>query len=340
MKDVVIIGGGIAGCMMAYHLRQAGADTVLVERHNTVAKQASGNPQGLVMPQLSLSQNEAADFNMRAYAAAVAFYEKCDIEKQKGILQFAVKESDLRFEKLNAHHNWPRNFCQKLDAGEAGDILGLSIHCNALWFSDALTLSPLQLCQFLSRDITAQFSTEALSLIQDSGGWIVKDKAGTAIAKAKSVVIANALDALAFPQTGHLKLRARRGQLSYIPANTESQKIRCSFTFGGYMTAAQNGLHVLGASYENPLPNPNILTETEHEKNLAKLFDVAPDLFSNVDVGSLKGRAAIRATTTDHRPIFGKVSEFENLFVLTGLGSRALTTAVFCAQSIVRQING
>src|SRR3954467_210953 len=43
--DVAIVGGGLTGCAAAYHLARAGADVVLVERHD-LNTQASGRNAG------------------------------------------------------------------------------------------------------------------------------------------------------------------------------------------------------------------------------------------------------------------------------------------------------
>ena len=47
--DVVIVGGGVIGCAIAYHLRKAGANVIVVERAE-VAAEASSAAAGLLAP--------------------------------------------------------------------------------------------------------------------------------------------------------------------------------------------------------------------------------------------------------------------------------------------------
>ena len=47
--DVVIIGGGAAGCAVAYYLAQSGIESTIIEREG-IGNQASGNAAGGLTP--------------------------------------------------------------------------------------------------------------------------------------------------------------------------------------------------------------------------------------------------------------------------------------------------
>ncbi len=53
MSDIVIIGGGVTGCSIAYHLTKLGMTSQIVER-DSIACQASGKAWGVVSPPVNL----------------------------------------------------------------------------------------------------------------------------------------------------------------------------------------------------------------------------------------------------------------------------------------------
>ena len=52
-RRAVVIGGGLAGSAAADSLAQRGWEIALVERHDRLAAEASGNPQGVLYARLS-----------------------------------------------------------------------------------------------------------------------------------------------------------------------------------------------------------------------------------------------------------------------------------------------
>ncbi|MBO0782338.1 MAG: FAD-dependent oxidoreductase, partial [Ktedonobacteraceae bacterium] len=55
--DVVIVGGGVIGCSIAYHLRKAGVTPLVIERQD-VAAEASSAAAGLLSPLGALPGSE------------------------------------------------------------------------------------------------------------------------------------------------------------------------------------------------------------------------------------------------------------------------------------------
>jgi len=53
-SDVIIIGGGVIGCSIAYHLRKAGVEVLVIEKQE-VAAEASSAAAGLLAPFGSLA---------------------------------------------------------------------------------------------------------------------------------------------------------------------------------------------------------------------------------------------------------------------------------------------
>ena len=113
----------------------------------------------------------------------------------------------------------------------------------------------------------------------------------------------------------------------------------------GYILPAVTGQHVIGATYArgdtDSTPRP-----ADTQENLAKAADISTDFLALVrgtssaplDAATLPARAAIRATTPDHLPIAGPIAGQPGLFVLSGLGSRGLTTVLWAAAKLQQDI--
>ena len=67
--DVVIVGGGVIGCAIAYHLRKAGIDVVVLDQGD-IGAEASSAAAGLLAPLGSLSgPGPFADLLLASFAA-------------------------------------------------------------------------------------------------------------------------------------------------------------------------------------------------------------------------------------------------------------------------------
>jgi glycine oxidase len=114
MADVVIVGGGVIGCSIAYHLASAGASVTLFER-NEVAGEASGAAAGMLAP-LSESPRpgpfvELCLASLRLFPTlADALREETGIDIEylpSGILRVALTEDEER--ELRHRLEWQRS---------------------------------------------------------------------------------------------------------------------------------------------------------------------------------------------------------------------------------------
>ena len=161
------------------------------------------------------------------------------------------------------------------------------------------------------------------------------------------------------------EFRLVRGQVEILPPNDESSDLSTVICHKGYFTPVVNGAHACGSTYsknDTATEYRSVDSETNlttHKKALAK----APwmQAFSS----SEKARAAIRCSTPDHNPMCGKLADLaqqrtslntlykakpaaqysegewhKDWFVLSGLGSRGLTTAPLLAATLAAELAG
>jgi tRNA 5-methylaminomethyl-2-thiouridine biosynthesis bifunctional protein len=165
-----------------------------------------------------------------------------------------------------------------------------------------------------------------------------------------------------------LPLRTTRGQIELVQSCEPFSKLSTLLCHKGYFTPEVNGIHALGSTYiKEDFDTQVRASETRqnfelHEKSMAqatwlKELKSMQNIYSN-------SRASIRCASPDHLPVVGALhsqsqySEFKDLYkafpvhkypmgtdiegvyILTGLGSRGLTTAPLMAELLISQIQG
>src|SRR6266567_3430196 len=103
---VVVVGGGVIGCAIAYELRRAGADVTLVERQR-IGAGASSAAAGMLAP--LAESTDPGPFSRLALRGLEAFHERAaelieesgiDFEfRRDGVIR--VAESDAEEERLH-----------------------------------------------------------------------------------------------------------------------------------------------------------------------------------------------------------------------------------------------
>ncbi len=166
----------------------------------------------------------------------------------------------------------------------------------------------------------------------------------------------------------NIALRLTRGQVEYVDAIEETRPLKTVLCHKGYFTPQVNGKHALGSTY-NKLDTATDYRLSDREVNFtthSKAMNEAnwqPIITQFNEEKHPQGRAAIRCSTPDHLPLIGNMLDVgkletqyhllnkyntvhnhlpatvqKNVFLLTGLGSRGLTTAPIAAKTIASQI--
>lgn len=378
-QHAIIIGGGLAGCQTARALAERGWQVNLVERHGQLAKEASGNPQGVLYAKLSPKQEALATFNLTSLQFALNHYQPFwnrtgatpQMGQACGVLQLAYDDAEIKLQALlGKKFSSATQLVQFVDAQQASELSGIPQSHGGIFFPTAGWLNPPLLCKALTDhpNIQTTCHTEVLSLQRCDNRWHVHDAAGNTILTASVVIIATARDARLFEQAAHLPIKSIRGQISYLPATSDSQQLKTVVCSDGYIGPAyptDNGwYHCTGATF-NLKDDSAELRSQDHFTNLNNLKMHMPALTEKLPVNAdnLAGRVAFRCTTPDYLPLAGPLPQreqfledfaplrknaragvplagryHEGLYINVGHGSRGLAYTPLCAELLAAQI--
>lgn len=366
-KHALIIGGGLAGCHTARALADRGWQVTIADRHNALAQEGSGNPQGALYAKLSPLDEAQAAFNLASLQYAIAFYRPVWplIGNNCGLLQIAHSPAEIRLQKqLREKFSQIEQLVEFVSADSASRLAGTALQAGGLFFPEAGWIDPRRLCAWLidHPNIRLELNTDIARIESTPNGWQAITRNNRVLA-APVVVIANAGDAKQLAQLDHLPLRKIRGQISRFSQTPESPDLRKVVCAEGYISPAQDGFFCTGATFHPDDPNTSTRI-ADHLTNLDNLHAHLPEFAGKVDPQLLDGRVSYRCSLPDYLPCVGPAPAIEpmlirfermrknaragftesgaylpGLFVNLGHGARGLAYTPLCAELLAAQIN-
>ena len=327
-RHAIVIGAGIAGCASAASLAARGWRVTLIEQHEHIAQEASGNAQGILYLKLSAHATALSRFILSGFGFTrrllearnqAAHHATATLDNSDwdicGILQLGFNDKEQkRLDTLAAH--FPESLLRPVDAQQASELAGVELDHGGVFYPETGWINPPALCQALSQHplISIKNSQHAITLTRDDEQWQVLAE-NTQIATAPVLVLCNAANVAQFAQTQHLPLSRVRGQTTQLPATAASQSIKTVVCANGYISPARHATHTIGASF-NFANDSQEATLAEHRSNLALLHELAPSFkwqlaTDSINVAKLKGHAAFRCTSIDYLPLVGPVAQHE-----------------------------
>ena len=364
-KSVCIIGAGITGLATAWALVKRGYEVEIIEQGEVFGSDASGNPQAMIMPRLSLQDSADAEFYTSSYFYALRCLQRLDNEhtswQQTGAMQLP---SSARVKKQIAGYPQTTALAQVLDAQAASERAGIEINEAVHYYPLAISLQPMKVLQKLIDDmgsaLSIRYQTHIDSFTYNDSQWNLFNKKSELIKQADILICASAWQTHYFDSLKHLGVQAVRGQISVFNSTKKSKKIKLPLSYDGYLLPVLDEQQVAGASFV-PGDVSTEVRETEHRNNLADMQQWFSDLFSSADIRD--GRASIRAVTSDRVPVLGAapdetayVEEYADLhkgrpgykytagsyhsglYVNTGHGARGFTSAFLAGELLAATI--
>ena len=371
-REALVIGAGLAGSTTAASLARRGWQVTVLERHDTPAGEASGNPQGVLYLKLSAHGTALSQMILAGFG-----YTRRQLQRLQrghdwdacGVLQLAFdsKEAERQGKLAGA---FEPGLLHSLERAEAEAIAGVALPAGGLFYPEGGWVHPPALCQQQLQHPGIRLLThqEVLELRKVDGQW--QAWAGERLlASAPVVVLAGAADILRFEPCAQLPLKRIRGQITRLPATPSSRALRTVVCAEGYVAPPRGDEHTLGASFD--FHSTDLApTVAEHQGNLALLDEISVDLAqrlgaAELDPGQLEGRAAFRCTSPDYLPIVGPVADaqafaqayavlgrdarqvpdvacpwLDGLYVNSGHGSRGLITAPLSGELVAAWVCG
>jgi tRNA 5-methylaminomethyl-2-thiouridine biosynthesis bifunctional protein len=360
-RHALVIGAGLAGCATAASLAARGWQVSLLERHDGVAREASGNPQGVLYLKLSahgtaLSRLIVAGFG---YTRRVLEHLHRGVDWDGcGVLQLAFDAKEAQRQAQLAAAFAP-DLLHLLDRDQAQARAGIALAHGGLFFPEGGWVHPPALCEWQAHQpgVTVLTHHDVLDLRHVDDQWQAWDGEHL-LASACVAVLAGAAEVQRFAD---LPLKRIRGQITRLPQTADSQALATVVCAEGYVAPPRLGEHTLGASFDFKSDD---LTPTaaEHAENLELLMGISEDLAQRLgadtlEPATLEGRAAFRCTSPDYLPIVGPLADrqafdqayaalrkdarqvpgtacpwLDGLYVNSGHGSRGLITAPLSAE--------
>ncbi|SFI33977.1 tRNA 5-methylaminomethyl-2-thiouridine biosynthesis bifunctional protein [Pseudomonas guineae] len=370
-RSALVIGAGLAGCATAASLAQRGWQVTLLERHNAIAQEASGNPQGVLYLKLSAHHTTLSRLIVSGYGHTrrrLESLQKGTDWDNCGVLQLAFDSKEAQRQAQLAAA-FPADLLLTLDQAAAEGKAGITLPAGGLFYPDAGWVHPPALCKLLSQhpNIRLQLHQEALQLRREGDHWQAWN-GERLLASANVAVLASAAEIKAFSQSAGLPLKRIRGQISRLPATPASRALSTVVCAEGYVAPARLDEHTLGASFDFN-SDDLALKSADHASNLQLLDEISPALAAQLNVTQLdpehlQGRAAFRCTSPDYLPIVGPIADaktfaetyavlskdarqvpetpcpwLDGLYINSGHGSRGLITAPLSGELIAAWLN-
>jgi tRNA 5-methylaminomethyl-2-thiouridine biosynthesis bifunctional protein len=374
-QRAVIVGGGLAGCALAWALAERGWRTRVIDRHPEPAGEASGNPAGLFHGIVNAQDGAHARLHRaaaleasRAVADAIAQHQVAG--RIGGLIRLETMPGDVAaMQRIVATLGLPADYVQALDAEAASARAGIHLLHPAWFFPGGGWVDPRGLARsFLARAGTRCDWSGGLQIDRIDAspqGWRLLDLAGDTIDAAEVVVLANGADSLRLLDAPPWPIESIRGQLSGLDAAHVRAhrwpRPHLPIAGAGYLLPHDDGSLWFGATTQADDVDPAVRL-ADHRVNIAQLEHLLGQPLA-LDLSELRGRTGWRCTSRDRLPLIGAVPDLHGLadtpasatprldqarfvprrpglFVFTALGSRGIIWAALGAQVLSAWISG
>ncbi|MED0686856.1 FAD-dependent oxidoreductase [Anoxybacillus ayderensis] len=353
MNRYIVIGAGIVGASIAFHLAKEKVQVILIDREDR--GQATDAAAGIICPWTSQRRNK------KWYALAkggAAFYPHLIEQLQtyghetgyKRVGAICLHHDDNKLQSMEE-----RLYTRREEAPEIGEIIRLSSQdvktrfpvlsdeYEALYVSGAARVDGRALRRSLIHaaiQLGATYIKGSATLLHKNnrviGATVANERyEGDAVIVAagvwaKSLLLPLGIDFLITPQ------RAQIVHLQNLEQHTDHWPVVMPPN-NQYILAFPKGKIVVGATHEDGAGIDCRVTAGGVYEVLHKALTVAPHL---ADWTHLETRVGFRPHAPNFLPVFGAVPQIEGLYVANGLGASGLTAGPYVGFELSKMILG
>ncbi len=339
ISDVVIVGGGIVGASIAYHLAEAGSTNVLVlEREPHLGRGSTGKSMGGVRAQFS------TEINIRLSIYALDFFARFEEAtgypggyRPQGYLFVATNEKHLDYLRTNyqlqvacgvktAQLLSPAEVLRRMPHLRADDILGGSFSSTD-GFVDPYSVMTGFMQRATERGVRLWKGAEVTAVLQDSQGIAGVDTTRGAVTTRTVVNAAGPWAAQVAALAGvELPVQpVRRMLVPTEPFPLIAREAPMTIDMATGFHFRPEGLGLLLA-WNDPEETPGFKVNFDPafvEKILLRAVDRVP-CFEALEVNPKRAWAGLYEMTPDHYPILGPVPQVPGLFLANGFSGHGV----------------
>jgi glycine oxidase len=349
--DVIIVGGGVIGCAVAYFLAaEHGVESVIIER-NGIASGASGGAAGELAATELLEKggHRSAPVFTRFLQEGVSLHANLapTLLEESGVdyllsdipmLRPAFNDEEtaglkdelahLRGSGLEASWVEPENI-QAMHSWLAEDAIGAILSTELQLESYSFALALAQAAE--QHGVTIR--TGEVTGLERSGGRVTGVRLGDEILSAEKVVIANGpWSQFAGEWIGlDIPVIPLRGQIVHLDLPRGAPRPRQAiFHPTGYVLPKASGSLYVGTTIEDIGFDSEPTTEAR-DAIMEAVARIAPQV---MDIPIKQMSACLRPYSTDDMPIIGAVPGIAGLFIATGHGFKGITLCLVTGKNL------
>lgn len=350
--NVVIIGGGISGCSIAYNLAKKGVKKIVILEKNFLASGSTGRCGA------GIRQQWGTEMNCKLAMESINFFETAneelgydgDIEFKQGgyLLVASTEKEDMQFKKnvkLQKSLGIPVEYLTPKEAKDIVPYLNTDIIISATYCPKDGHLNP-----FLTTDAYAKaakrLGVEIYTNTEVLGIKVEKGKIKGVITNNGEIstnIVVNAAGGHA-KQIGemagvNLPIYAERHQILVTePVEPMQGPMVMGFALNIYCQQTPHGSFIMGRGDSN---EPRDLRVTSSWQFLDKMCKTTKELLPPLgELRIVRQWAGLYTMTPDKHPIYGAVKELEGFYLALGFSGHGFMLGPMTGLLIAEQILG